>query len=66
MAQEQINEDIKWLEAQLESKKKELAGGSIEQGGEREIVKEVIKETATEKPNVSAPVAKLSDDDAKK
>ena len=66
MVQEQIHEDIKWLESQLESKKKELAEGSIEQGQEREIVKEVIKETTTEKPSMSAPVSKLSEDGANK
>src|SRR3989344_3713728 len=66
MAQEQINEDIKWLERQLEAKKRELAGGGPETKEEREIVKEVIKETVTDKPNASAPAAKLSDNDAKK
>ncbi len=66
MAQEQINEDIKWLERQLEAKKRELAGGGPETKEEREIVKEVIKETAVGELNASVPAAKLSNDDAKK
>ncbi len=63
MAQEQLNQDIKWLESQLEAKKKELAGAGLEQKEEREIVKDIIKEA----PQVPAPPPpKLSDDAALK
>ena len=60
MAQEQINEDIKWLESQLEAKKKELSEKSPEQSAERDVLRDVIKEV----PSISAPTAPaaLNDD----
>ena len=66
MAQEQIHNDIKWLEQQLEAKKKELAEKPREQKEEKEIVKEIIREA----PTAPAPPPSLrgvsSDDNANK
>lgn len=64
MAQEQINQDIKWLEGQLEAKKRELAGAETKE--EREIIKDVIKEAPQAPIPPPASKASLSDDDAKK
>jgi len=66
MAQEQINQDIKWLEGQLEQKKRELAGSGAEVKEEREIIKDVIKESPQAPTPPPASQASLSDDDAKK
>ena len=55
MAQEQLNQDIKWLEAQLKAKKKELSERGA-QKPEREIVKEVLKDSsAGENPPAGLP-----------
>lgn len=66
MAQEQIHEDIKWLEDQLEAKKRELAGSGAEMKEEKEMVRDVIRET----PSASTPPpqtkSSISDDDVKK
>src|SRR3989338_5365229 len=66
MAQEGIHEDIKWLEGQLEAKKRELAGGGMEAKEEREVVKDIIKEAPQAPTPPPAPTPSLSDDDAKK
>ena len=66
MAQEGIHEDIKWLEGQLELKKRELAGQGMEAKEEREVVKDIIKEAPQAPTPPPAPTPSLSDDDAKK
>ncbi len=66
MAGEQLNEDIKWLEGQLEAKKRELAGAGAEIKEEREIIKDVIKEAPRAPTSPPASQAGLSDEDAKK
>lgn len=66
MAQEGIHEDIKWLEGELERKKRELAVGGIEAKEEREVVKDIIKEAPRAPMPPPATQASLSDDDAKK
>ncbi|MEK7162565.1 MAG: hypothetical protein AAB730_01780 [Patescibacteria group bacterium] len=64
MPQEQIHEEIKWLESQLEAKKKEL-GERVGGQEEREMVKEVLRE-APEPPSspASTSQAGLSDEEA--
>ncbi len=66
MAEESTNEEIKWLEAQLEAKRKEVAAGVGEAKEEREMVQDVIKDVQT--LPVSPPIlgAAISDDDAKR
>ena len=55
MAEGQIHQDIKWLEAQLEAKKKELSDQGV-QKPERELVKEVLKDSsAGENPPAGLP-----------
>ncbi|MDO8569883.1 MAG: hypothetical protein Q7R89_03900 [bacterium] len=66
MAQEQINEDIKWLEERLEQKKRELAGGGLEAKEEREVLKDIIKEASQTSTPLSTTQVSLSDDDVKK
>ena len=52
MPQEQIREEIKWLESQLETKKKELSGEGKEPREEREMIGEIFREAgAGEKPS---------------
>lgn len=63
MAQESVNEEIRWLESQLEAKKREAASGS-EAKPERQIVREIIKEAAT--APALAQVGAISDDAAQK
>jgi len=65
MVQESVNEEIKWLEEQLEAKKKELAIGGVEKP-EKEMVREVIKDVAAKKPQLLPTQSVLSDDAAKK
>ena len=65
MVQELVNEEIKWLEEQLEAKKKELAIGGVEKP-EKEMVREVIKDVAAKKPQLLPTQSVLSDDAAKK
>lgn len=43
MAQESLNDEIKWLEQRLEAKRHEL-GASTEAKPEKELVKDIIKE----------------------
>lgn len=45
MTQESVHEEIKWLESQLEAKRREAAVGQ-EAKPEREMVRDVIKEAA--------------------
>ncbi|OGF67099.1 hypothetical protein A3I27_03950 [Candidatus Giovannonibacteria bacterium RIFCSPLOWO2_02_FULL_43_11b] len=66
MAQEAIHEDIKWLEGQLEAKKRELEGAGAETKEELEIIKDVIKEAPQAPTPPPASHASLSDDDTKK
>src|SRR3989304_5366468 len=66
MAQEGIHEDIKWLEGQLEAKKRELAGGGMEAKEERGGGQDIIKEAPQAPTPPPAPTPSLSDDDAKK
>ncbi|MBI2023919.1 hypothetical protein HYT00_00785 [Candidatus Giovannonibacteria bacterium] len=66
MAQEQIHEDIKWLEERLEAKKRELVASGVESKEEREIVKDVIKEVPTATTLPPPARSTISDDDAKK
>src|SRR3989338_4969211 len=65
MAQEAIHEDIKWLEGQLEAKKRELAGAGAETK-ELENTKDVIKDAPQAPTPPPASHASLSDDDTKK
>ncbi|OGF63272.1 hypothetical protein A2926_03605 [Candidatus Giovannonibacteria bacterium RIFCSPLOWO2_01_FULL_44_40] len=64
MPQESIHEEIKWLESQLEAKKREAAGGS-EAKPERQIVREIIKEAAVVPFHLPVGGA-ISDDAAQK
>jgi hypothetical protein len=65
MPQEQINDEIKWLEAQLEARKRELVEKSFEKKEERDVLKEIIKEVPTgSAPTPPAPI--ISDDAALK
>lgn len=64
--QQNIHEDIRWLEGQLEAKKKELSENSGEQKGEREVVREVLRDTQSEEPLLPPATSQtISDDDAK-
>lgn len=64
MPQGEIHEEIKWLESQLEAKKKELVERGIEKE-EREMVKEVLREMPEPpSPPALAPKAGLSDEEA--
>ncbi|MDP3934612.1 MAG: hypothetical protein Q8Q46_00070 [Candidatus Giovannonibacteria bacterium] len=66
MVQEAVHEEIKWLEEQLEAKKKELAVGGAEKP-EKEMVREVIKDVSLEKtPLPAGGAAPISDDAAQK
>ena len=66
MVQEQIHEDIKWLEGQLEAKKRELSGAGTEVKEEREMIHDVLKEIKNEESLLPPPSpASISDDDAK-
>jgi len=65
MAQESINQEIKWLEEQLEAKKKALLEkGDVKE--EKEALKDVIKEASSQ--NLLPALAGISafDDDAQK
>jgi len=66
MAQESINQEIKWLEEQLEAKKKAL----LEKGDakeEKEALKDVIKEVSSQNLlPAPAGVSASDDDDAQK
>jgi len=72
MPEGQIHEDIKWLESQLEAKKKELAGTGLEEKEEREMVKDVLRESISGAPSLDGPpvlqndTSAASDDDLKK
>ena len=72
MLEGQIHEDIKWLESQLEAKKKELAGTGLEEKEEREMVKDVLRESTGEISSSDGPpvlqhdTSTASDDDLKK
>lgn len=64
MPQGEIHEEIKWLESQLEAKKKELQERGSEQKEEREMVKEVLREASQPpSPPASAPKTGLSDEE---
>lgn len=64
MPQESIHEEIKWLEERLEAKKKEL--GVVGEGKhEKELVRDVIKETAVSPSPIGGPTV-ISDDAAQK
>lgn len=63
MAQENINDEIKWLEERLSAKKMELAEGAVSGEKEKEAIKEVIKE-ATALPPSDFPGAAVPSDDA--
>lgn len=47
MAQESIHNEIKWLEEKLEAKRQEL-GSSVEGKAEKELVRDIVKEAATQ------------------
>jgi hypothetical protein len=73
MAQESLNDEIKWLEERLSAKKTELlekeqsaAGGVIESKEEREMARDVIKEAASQNLLPVPSGSQISDDDAKK
>lgn len=62
-----IHEDIRWLETQLEAKKKELSDKSGESKEDREVVREILRDTQSEEPLLPPPTNQtISDDDAKK
>ena len=61
MEQQNLNQEIKWLEEQLEAKKRGLEGKE-----EREMVRDVIKEASAQNLLPAPSGATLSDDDAKK
>lgn len=69
MVQEAVHKEIKWLEEQLEAKKKELVSGGVEKP-EKEMVREVIKDVSLEKTPPPAgsggTVGAVSDDVARK
>ncbi|HEY4497343.1 MAG TPA: hypothetical protein VJC20_01125 [Candidatus Paceibacterota bacterium] len=62
--QESVQEQIKWLQEQLEAKQKELAQTG-EQKHERDILKEVVRDISAEKifPGTPPTAVSLSDDD---
>jgi len=71
MAQESIENEIKWLEEQLEAKRRALqesgsASAEAADGREREMIKDVIKEAAEPTSNLLPPTSTISDDDAQK
>lgn len=73
MAQENIQNEIRWLEEQLEAKKRALLErepssqtSPAESKEEREMVKDVIKEASSQNLLPVPAVAAVSDDDAKK
>ena len=65
MPQESVHEKIKWLEEQLEARKKELAGRG-EAKHEKEIVREAIREAAHPPTGGPPPTPSISDDAAQK
>lgn len=72
MVQESLNQEIKWLEEQLEAKKKALlekersSATPSEGKEEREMVRDVIKEASSQNLLLAPATAAVSDDDAKK
>lgn len=67
MAQETLNDEIKWLEQKLEAKRQEL-GSAVENKPEKELIKDVIKEVALLPPPPvipPAPASATSTDDDK-
>jgi len=63
MAQETLNDEIKWLEERLSAKKTELLG-SGESKAEKEVVKNILKETALLPPPADSQSASVQSDDA--
>lgn len=66
MPQESIHQEIKWLEEQLEAKKREMSEKG-EQKDEREAVREVIKEKARQESPVvptALPEPKYTNEEA--
>ncbi|MDP2668360.1 MAG: hypothetical protein Q8P07_00805 [bacterium] len=63
MAQETLNDEIKWLEQKLEAKRQEL-GGAAENKPEKEAIKDIIKEVALLPPPPSDPVTSAPATDA--
>ena len=69
MAQESLEQEISWLQEQLESKKRELKEHGGEQKEEREMIKEIIREAPLAAPLPPPPAGghpPLSDDAAQK
>ena len=68
MAEERINQEIKWLEEQLEAKKRALAEGESSKEGkkEKEIVRDILEEAQSQNLLPPPPVPTISDDDAQK
>lgn len=72
MAQENIQNEIKWLEEQLEAKKRALAEKepsgehAFEGKEEREMVRDIIREAASPTSDIPLLTSNISDDDAKK
>lgn len=62
MAQESVNEEIKWLEERLEAKKREL-----DEKGESRLEREIVRDVIRELPASPLPVsANISDAAAQK
>src|SRR3989338_4009994 len=65
MAQESLNDEIKWLEERLSAKKTELLE-SGESKAEKEVVKDILKETALLPPPPNLQTTPLPCDDVVK
>ncbi len=67
MEEKNIHEDIKWLESQLDSKKRDLEASGGEAKEERDTVKEILRESnLQDKTSVSSLGSAISDNDAQK
>jgi len=63
MVQESLNDEIKWLEQKLEAKRQEL-GSVVENKPEKEVLKDVIKETVAMLPPPAVPAVNTPATDA--
>ena len=63
MAQESLNDEIKWLEERLSAKKTELLEAG-ESKAEKEVVKDILRETAILPPPPNSQSASAQSDDA--
>ena len=71
MAQENIQNEIKWLEEQLEAKKRALSerepsSTEASEGKEREMVRDVIEEAFSQNLLPAPATTPISDDDAQR